>query len=168
MEKMDEDRGVLYVSESPRGYFRQVNPFSPYDSDQINLSDFGEWTMGAFEDSVQKVAVHEVGHRMEKTFPAIPRLEFAYLYRRATKANGKREDRKWVKSGRKTEKGFLDGFRDAYTGRTYSEDPDVSPWKLSSWEVFTTGLEGLYGHDSRFMDDDEDLQSFVLGILLTV
>lgn len=167
--KMSEDRGVLYVSESPRGYFRQVNPFSPYDSDQINLSDYGEWTMGAFEDSIQKVSVHEIGHRMEKTFPAIARLEFAYLYRRATKATtGKREDRKWVKSGPKNEKGFLDEFRDAYTGKTYSEFPDTAPWEQSSWEVFTTGLEGLYGHDSRFMDADEDLQSFILGILLTV
>lgn len=168
VEKMEKERGGLVVTTGERGYFRSKNPFSNYAEDQINLSDYGEWHSGSITDAVEKVAVHEIGHRMERTFPAIPRLEWAYLYRRATK-NNKRESKKRTASYLPvTEKSFHDEFKNPYTGKVYLEDPDRSPWNEEGWEIFTTGLEALYGQDTRYMDADEDLQSFILGLLLSV
>ena len=167
VEKMNADRGTLYVTSSPRGYYLAKNPFSTHAGDQINLSGGYSWSRGGiFADSTEKTAAHEIGHRMEKILPAIPRLEWAYLYRRAT-SKGKRENLKWVGSGGKDEKALHDGFREAYTGKVYG-DPDARPWEYDGWEVFTTGLEALYGDDDRFQDTDGDLQSFVLGLLLSV
>lgn len=167
VKKMEAERGALYVTTGVRGYYRASNPFSHYPGDQINLSDQGEWNRGSVTDGATKTAMHEIGHRMEKTFPAIPRLEWAYLYRRATK-NDKREPVKTIPYGPKTEKAFHDEFTNKYTGKTYQSDPDSAPWREKGWEVFTTGLEALYGNDTRFQDADEDLQSFIMGILLTV
>lgn len=167
VEKMEATRGALYATTSNRAYYRAKSPFSNVPGDQINVSkNGGNYRRGAFTDYTEQIAAHEIGHRMEKTLPAIARLEWAYLYRRAT-SKGKREALKWVGSGAKDEKAFHDGFRSAYTGKSYG-DPDQRPWEYDSWEVFTTGLESLYGDDASYQDTDGDLQSFILGILLTV
>lgn len=167
VEKMEAERGGLYVTFSNRAYYRAKNPFSTNPGDHINLCDFGRnYQQGYFGNYMEQIAAHEIGHRMEKTLPAIARLEWAYLYRRATSKN-KRENLKWVGSGEKHEKAFHDGFRNAYTGKAYG-DPDTRPWEFDAWEVFTTGLEALYGDDTAYQDADGDLQSFILGILLTV
>ena len=167
VEKMNADRGTLYVTTSARGYYMAKNPFSTNPGDQINLSGGYAWNRGGiFADSTEKTAAHEIGHRMEKILPAIPRLEWAYLYRRAT-SKGKRENLKWIGAGGKDEKALHDGFRNAYTGKVYG-DVDYRPWEFDGWEVFTTGLEALYGDDERYQDADGDLQSFILGLLRTV
>lgn len=166
VQKMDEDRGSLYITTSPRGYYQAKHPLSGYDGDHINLSGERKWNKGAFLDTTEKTATHEVGHRMEKTLPAIARLEWAYLTRRATK-NNKREALKQIPWHGTDEKAWHDEFMNAYTGKVYG-NPDYNPWDIKGWEVFTTGLEALYGNDDSFQDRDEDLQSFILGLLLTV
>lgn len=167
VEKMESERGGLYVTFSDRAYYRAKNPFSTNPGDHINLCDYGRnYQQGYFGNYMEQIAAHEIGHRMEKTLPAIARLEWAYLTRRAT-SKGKRENLKWVGSGKRDEKAFHDGFRNAYTGKAYG-DPDSRPWDYDAWEVFTTGIEALYGDDTAYQDADGDLQSFILGILLTV
>lgn len=167
VKKMEEARGGLYVTASDRAYYRAKSPFSNNPGDHINLSGHGgTYQRGAFTNYTEQIAAHEIGHRMEKTLPAISRLEWAYLTRRATKA-GKREALKWVGAGAKDETAFHDEFRNAYTGKAYG-NPDSRPWEIDAWEVFTTGLESLYGDDANYQDSDGDLQSFILGLLLTV
>lgn len=129
---------------------------------------------GGFDDYVDEVTVHEMGHRMEQQVPGIRALEFAWVRARTTSINpdGTREvepRRRLIdihpSSGYEDyEVSRPDEFAEAYTGREYNEtDPGGA-----SWEVFQVGLQEVYGNDRRFGPRDGSLRAFTLGVLATV
>jgi hypothetical protein len=104
--------------------------------------------------------VHEWGHRMEATNPKIKELEYAFVNRRSEgKVERKLSTLTGNKSYKKDEKAFKDKFASPYTGKVYMNYPG------SSWEVLTTGMEGLTTNRYGILAGDTDFLHFVLGML---
>ena len=120
-------------------------------------------------DLRKAIAYHEFGHRMEEVLPnrILPRQEKAFLKRRT----GKTDDNYYenmVNTGNNGEFGHEGGFVSKYVGRDYFKD--------NNFEVFTTGIEALYGggygglvgNSTNYFKTDYDHRGFVLGILATL
>lgn len=126
---------------------------------------------GAFDDSIDEVTVHELGHRMETMVPGLTEMEWTLVRRRATGADGKLENAVRLvdvtKGGyRDSEVTFRDRWVDAYAGKTY-ESRTNEPWS-TAWELFQVGLQDTFGRGPRRFDDTDDLQEFTIGALLTL
>lgn len=104
---------------------------------------------------VLAVAVHELGHSMEYVVDGLAQMEWAYLYDRAsTVRKGLRTwDRQTAIYKGTQEKGWKDDWKLHYTGKEYDG---------SAWEVFTTGIESLWGN-SKYLD--KDFRGWLLGVL---
>ena len=123
--------------------------------------------------------VHEIGHSAERAVPGVKRLEWAELFNRSVKPNGKLPGLKSIYGGTK-EKAFADHrFSYAYTGKLYASVKDqidqISQETLSSYysnfEVFTTGMQAAFprtGDDVSYGDADGSFQRYILGILVTM
>ena len=123
-------------------------------------------------ESGYATAIHEMGHMFEDSIPGIKELEFAFAHQRAA-LNPKR-----VNFGR-NENGFQDKWRSTYSGKDYGYG--VS----SNYEVFTTGIESVFGGSDNFTAPvaqniysnpsagvnaglDDEFRQFILGVLFAL
>lgn len=117
----------------------------------------------------EAITYHEFGHRMEDVMPdkKLTRYEHAFLKRRT----GKTEEN--FNQGMVTALGTDELYHNSdfvyrYTGRAYSN--------VDFTEVFTTGIEALYGgnlgglvgNSNNYSKPDLDHRGFVLGVLATL
>ena len=87
-------------------------------------------------------------HHVEMTVPDVAILEKGFWQSRCP------QERKTVNVG--GGQGDPDTFPDAYSGRYYGG---------GSWEIASTGMEGMLIHGS-YIKGDADYQSFMTGLLL--
>lgn len=115
---------------------------------------------------------HEFGHSMENAVPGLHLAEMWHLIDRLSQHPG--EQRHAVSGDRGT--GFRDHFTDDYSGRVYVNPPGDGEPPLPtrdgemlpaarSFEMFTTGVQGIYGSERRNLDSDPELSAFVLGTM---
>lgn len=137
---MSPSTGNAYAG---RGYHRAM----PLNRDsEIWLAD---------DDRMDHVAVHELGHRMERVIPGLTAMEAAFHYRRTKDEKA----RSYLDSSEEFVK--RDEFVEQYTGKMYDGD---------SWEVLTVGMQSLFPFrsdegDARQWKADHDYLAFVLGVL---
>lgn len=130
-------RGTLATKKVARGYYsdyRQTVAISGYGSgDQL------------------KTAIHELGHRMEKTVPDLLQAEKAFYERRTAG-----EDLEWLGgSYGKDEKARRDKFISMYMGKDYEG---------YAYELVSMGFQYAYTDPLTLMKD-EDMAEWILGIL---
>lgn len=110
------------------------------------------------------VAVHELGHLMERSTPGLLAAQEAFLWSRTStgEVGSRQRERVTRISGR--EVGYKDEFASHYTGRSYAAQTSTMGVGTAheSYEVFTTGIESLYA-GSEYLDDD--FRAFMLGVL---
>jgi hypothetical protein len=157
-QAINEKYPNISIGTSARGYNRGGN--------EIMLSK--HTTLGVVDDNgFYAVAVHELGHSMEKTIPGLSEMEWAFHTRRSlieTSKGAQFEPEKWLGSGyRKTEKSVFDSWRENYTGKVYEGSPE------GSWEIFTTGIESLMSGSRYFTNEalgfDNEFRDFMIGVL---
>src|SRR6185503_9199418 len=166
---LSENHGPFVVASRRRAHYRNsvgLLATSDHDSQQ--------WTNNAFPSSYEETNVHELAHRMEMAIPGLRALEFAYVRRRATRRgvvdrakklktifpNSGYDDHEWS---------YEDQWADAYSGKTYEIQrghgvPNDADPVRHHWELFSTGVEDLFGGVPRF-DRGVELQHFTLGVL---
>ena len=125
--------------------------------------------------NLARVAVHELGHSMERAVPGLSNLEWAFHYRRSAKvvdpSTGAASLARPVHLGRgfgKEERFVPDEWADNYTGKVY---PRATNPVDDSWEVFTTGVESVFDgspyfrRTGRITEPDDEFRQFILGVL---
>ena len=113
---------------------------------------------------VVETAVHEFGHRMEHSRPALRRLEFAFYWRRV----GEDPLRHLGPGYGANERAREDKFANAYSGKDYGARSD------SYFELFSMGVQSYLSpvadpRTARWVNgmmEDEDYRAFILGSLL--
>lgn len=120
-------------------------------------------------DYQKAVAYHEFGHRIEAVLSdkILTRQEKAFLKRRAGKTDENFYEN-MINVGTKDEYAHEGKFISKYVGRDYYNE--------NNYEVFTTGIEALYGgsygglvgNSITFREQDLDHRGFVLGTLATL
>ncbi|TMR09086.1 hypothetical protein ETD86_45065 [Nonomuraea turkmeniaca] len=101
-------------------------------------------------------AVHELGHIFQRTIPGLAEAEHAYLWERTSTGSigdRTRPDTRPI-ADNPDEVGYPDAFPHPYTGRIYGHSP--------SGEIFTTGVQDLFG-EGDYLDDD--MRAWTLGVL---
>nr|WTA71325.1 phage minor head protein [Micromonospora sp. NBC_00855] len=155
-------RGELALCSNRRAFF-QEGLFGGDDLIAGSRTPLDRYD-GGFADYEGEVMAHELGHRMEQAIPGLMQLEFAYVRRRATNADGNLEERRLIYEG-STEYALADRWLNPYAGKVYgwtSFDPARQPH-----EVFQVGLQDLLGR-SRDAFNGLQLQAFMLGVMLTI
>lgn len=160
----NKERDGLLISELNRAQFSE-NPYGGPDLIFLDRTGTYPGYTGGFKDYPTEVAAHEMGHRFERTVPGLRALEFA-LHRRRSSKNGVLE------SPKATDKAhiFADDWAKSYSGKSYeySHKKSTRP-ATSSWEVFQTGLQDVFGRNAGYArKGDSELSDFVLGSLLTL
>lgn len=109
-------------------------------------------------------AYHEYSHALEIDNPAIHIATNAFLQRRTSNADGKREQERHYGKRGSGERIRPDGFVDGYIGKTY---PDVSTevFSVGVEALFTGRLGGLVGDDHRNVDLEH--RNLILGLFAT-
>ncbi len=130
-------RGTLATKKVGRGYY--------YDGGKtIAISGYGSGDQ-------LKTAIHELGHRMEKTVPDLLQVEKAFYERRTAG-----EDLEWLGgSYDKDEKARRDKFISMYMGKDYEG---------YAYELVSMGFQYAYTDPLTLMKD-EDMAEWILGIL---
>lgn len=138
------------VGKIARGHYQD-------DTKIINLSDGrAQTTEGG---KLGDVAVHEMGHGMEKAVPGLLAAQRVFLWSRTSTGpigSRQREQKTQIYAG-KDEYGFKDDFPEHYTGKEYGAEG-----QQVHFEVFTTGIESLVA-GSPYLDDD--FRQWMLGVL---
>ncbi|MFI9845124.1 hypothetical protein ACIHFD_49455 [Nonomuraea sp. NPDC051941] len=121
---------------------------------RIALSEQSERTRDG--GTLGNVAVHEMGHGMERAVPGLWEAQWALLWSRTSTGeigSRQREQLTEIYKGTK-ETGYKDDFPEHYTGKEYNDG--------KHFEVFTTTVESLLG-GSSYLDDD--LRHWLLGVM---
>lgn len=132
--------------------------------------NFGQY-QGGFTDYIEEINVHEMGHRMEQQIPGLRALEFAWVRRQTTGADGQLEPTQRLADLRRNsgyedhEVARPDRFNEAYTGKEYALNADDPA--AYSWEAFQVGLQEAFGSTREF-SGESDLVPFTLGVLATL
>lgn len=115
------------------------------------------------------VAIHELGHRMEKVLPdnRLPRMERAFLRRRSGLRPGDAPTYKEV--------GAVGGYSERI-GVCYPTDVTTTEYASKTYlngtseEVFTVGIENVFGirKSGDRISPDKDYKSFIVGTLGTL
>lgn len=142
----------------------KLSLFDKETSDQVSAEH------NITQDDQKAMAYHEFGHRMETVLPnnILPRQEKAFLKRRSGKTTDSEFTKNLINTGNMFEFGHEGGFVSRYVGRDYFTD--------NNFEVFTTGIEGLFGgnygglvgNSVKYTPKDEDHRGFILGMLATL
>lgn len=155
-------RGKLYLgrSKSDRAFFSDGFNGQP----DLITAGKNHYNYGGLADYRLETMVHELGHRMETAIEALPQLEYALVYRRATDASGNLEGMSTLYKGT-SEKARRDKWPEGYTGKDYSEAYGLTdnPAATPAWELFQTGLQSFYARNPRFADPD--LDAFVAAVV---
>jgi hypothetical protein len=119
--------------------------------------------------SRSRVAVHELGHRMEDVVPGLKALEWAYHWQRtSTPTKSKTAKHPRIRKGTNAlvdmpgynhEQARADEFKLMYSGKVYNDKPD------EFWELFTTSAESIFAGSDY---NDPDLRAFTLGAMATL
>ncbi|MEV4749066.1 phage minor capsid protein [Streptosporangium sp. NPDC049248] len=123
---------------------------------------------GAMNSRRHQTAAHELAHRMEANVPGVNEMSYTYRTRRSTRGGtleqltDMHDIHPWYAAG--TEFTYKDKWANAYTGRSYTSPYDTDP-ASDGGEVFSTGVEELFGRSSHRFDTGDELQAFVLGVL---
>lgn len=118
----------------------------------------GKYRLSGSGRSMEKVAVHEMGHRFEAIYPQIRRLEHEF-YQRRTQG----ERLQWLGGGcSKSEKARFDKFIHPYMGKDYGST------ETSYYELLSMGLEGLFRPTKWDITKDPDFMDFILGLFAGV
>lgn len=139
-------RGPIKLGKTTRGYY-----YEPTRDIRLSAKQEKVDGLGVYGD----VAVHELGHEMERAVPGLLRAEEAMLWARTSQGevgSRAREALTRIYEGPK-EVGYRDEFPEHYTGKEYGG---------RAYEVFTTQIESLVA-GSPYADDD--LQAWTLGVL---
>lgn len=115
---------------------------------------------------------HEFGHSMEQSVPGLYLAEMWHLIHRLAAHPGEQQTGISLGRGR----GWRDHFTDDYSGKVYLEPLDKGEPPRStidgemlpaarSFEMFTTGVQGLYGKGRRNLTSDPELTAFTLGVM---
>lgn len=157
--------------ESER-WVRSEKTKTPTGKSQIRISTSEQDEQSEKFNSTQKaVLFHEFGHRVEYTNPHIPKMEKAFLARRANK-----NEQNWYKNmipalgpWEVQEVSHDAGMIDPYMSKEYGTG--------EAYEVLATGLESLYGGEygglvglnspGKRAKADLDHRGFILGLLAT-
>lgn len=116
---------------------------------------------------INPVAIHELGHRMERVFPQIRAWQYVFHSRRThlSRDLADRERRSLKEmfphsTFRADEFSYPDKFVDAYVGKPYGSGDG-----RSSWEVFTVGIESVFTGSYDLWAVDPEHRDLVLGLL---
>jgi SPP1 gp7 family putative phage head morphogenesis protein len=130
-----------YYAGGPKGY-----------SSEFKIS-------GSTDDSLNRVAVHEFGHRFEHIIPEIKKLEKEFYDRRTAGESLEWLGKDLPSSGyAKSEKARFDKFLSRYMGKDYGNK------ETSYFEIFTMGAESIFTGSYK-IETDPDYYNFVLGVL---
>lgn len=116
-------------------------------------------------DGKTSTAIHEIGHRMEKSVPGLFDMEVAFFLRRT-----EGQDVVRIPGYKPHEIGVPDGFYEAYCGKIYKHD---------SFELVSMGMEAIsFGKTGNVVDSsgrlvgrrpiDDDYAAFLYGALVTL
>lgn len=126
----------------------------------IALSHGGEGLGSVYgaDDPLLRVAIHEVGHAMEVNVNGLKEAEFAQFWKRVEGT----VDSRWgdVKEG-----GFTDEWYHRYAGRSYAGGSAAGPGRSTPYELFTMGMEELFGINNERKLMDDDYRNWILGLL---
>lgn len=135
------DSGTLKIGTASRGHYNHY-------LSELMISGL------AGTDSAKGVAIHELGHRFERTIKDILDVEQSFYSRRT---DG--EPLQWLgASYAKTEKTRKDNFIDAYMGKDYNG---------KAYELDSMGFQYAY-FSPRTLAKDEDMQAWILGQLAVI
>lgn len=136
-------KGTMVVKKTDRGYYRHSN----YFQSEIAISGFRE-------DDYNETAMHELGHRFERTVRGISEQETIF-YKRRTEG----EESVWLGIGYgRHEVTKKDNFLDYYMGKDYGG---------GAYELVSMGFEYAYT-DPLLLKKDKDMQQWILGLLAIV
>lgn len=134
------ERGEMSVKKASRGYYSDWRRLIVISGDGNAASN--------------RTAVHELGHRFEKTVPGLLKKEQEFYDRRT-----EGEKLVWLGSGYgKDEKTRKDDFIDEYMGKDYNG---------TAYELVSMGFQHAYT-DPVKLSQDEDMEQWVYGLLATV
>ncbi|NJJ37833.1 hypothetical protein [Paenibacillus apii] len=104
--------------------------------------------------SLERVAIHELGHRFESIIPQLLELEHEFYARRTAG-----EELQWLGPGYdKAEMSRFDRFVNPYMGKDYGGE---------AFEFLSMGFEGLFAL-SFDLSKDTDFEEFILGVLASI
>lgn len=173
MEKAETEHQILTVMSKKRW----VRPVTTTKKRIKQLSIFNEEGAAEYGSQLREtssygkaVAYHEFGHRMEDVLPdnILPRQQRAFLNRRVPAAGSDKPYKNMVSINNTEELAWDGGFVTKYVGRSYFNE--------EHYEVFTTGVEALYGgnmgglvgNSSSYYQKDSDHRAFTLGVMATL
>lgn len=155
-----EQVNPLYVGNIQRGHYRELDVRKTRGGRE-RISRLN--TSGDRPDELRRVAIHELGHRIEHVLPEVKRLEHAFYRRRTMLPDGTQEARKWLGPGYgRQEVARPDKFADLYMGKDYGNGP------ASYYELLSMGNEGLFAGRYGGLVDDADMRDFILGLFTMV
>lgn len=134
------EKGEMSIRKASRGYY----------SDWRNLIVIS----GNGGDGSNRTAVHELGHRFERSVPGLLKKEQEFYDRRT-----EGEKLVWLGSGYdKDEMTRKDDFIDEYMGKDYGG---------RAYELVSMGFQHAYTNPAK-LSEDEDMEQWVYGLLATV
>lgn len=165
-----EDWVSLAAAHSPLRLERTARGYYSHVGSTIALSSRDESKVGG--PVFDRVAVHEMGHRMESTVPGVQALEWAYHWSRTSegpvgkrKRTGKNALRGMAGYSR-TEKAREDEYPLAYSGKEYPTPFSGGAGEArQSWEILTTSAESIFSGSTY---TDASMRQFTLGMLASL
>lgn len=135
------DKSVIYGNLTPkkvnRGYYSHL-------AEEIALSGYDD-------NDLLKTAIHELGHRFERTVPNLLDAEKVFYERRTAG-----EELQWLGGAyARDEKSRFDKFISKYMGKDY---------KGKSYELASMGFEYAYTQPTKLWED-EDYATWIYGLL---
>lgn len=135
------DKSVIYGNLTPkkvnRGYYSHL-------AEEIALSGYDD-------NDLLKTAIHELGHRFERTVPNLLDAEKVFYERRTAG-----EELQWLGGAyARDEKSRFDKFINKYMGKDY---------KGKSYELASMGFEYAYTQPTKLWED-EDYATWIYGLL---
>ena len=103
--------------------------------------------------------VHEWAHRFEYSNERIKNLEYAFIDARANGETARSLTSLTGGGYNASEVAIADSFASPYTGKVYDGG------RGGSWEVLSTGMEGILNNTYGILTTDRDFLHFVLGTL---
>ncbi|HMM95387.1 hypothetical protein [Phycicoccus sp.] len=107
------------------------------------------------------VAIHELGHHMEKMVPGLADAEWAFLWQRTSTGDPDNRTRESQSAIYRTEYGYKDDFKGHYSGKTYGFG--LTGDNEHNYELFTTGVQDLFAGEGDYLDDD--FRRWLLGVM---
>lgn len=134
------ESGELSVKKASRGFYSHWRSLIAISGDN--------------PAGMNKTAIHELGHRFERSIPGLKDKEKEFYERRTAG-----EKLVWLGSGYgKDEKTRKDDFMDAYMGKDYGG---------TAYELVSMGFQHAYTNPVK-LSEDEDMEQWIYGLLATM